>query len=377
MAAGNNFGEVGGVGVFQAFGFELVDFARAENFHGYAAGIALGVQKAKQRNIDLAVARAARFSTDDEFGGLLDGLEKGYRELAVFHFPVRDRRAGDLVDGDFVGQGDADFARGALRYFDVDLGDDGGGVFAESGEFGERAAEAESLRAAVIFRFAFPRESERLVAAGVGDPFTFGAGLGFFRQEAAGELDVHALAGETDCRARYAGACRRERDAFFAGGGDDGQSDIELQHGAARAREESGKLVGAFSRGAGDERDELAVEFGFANEKSRRNWHAHPAVFEYIDGETGAACGEIAIDVQVIVNARERGVYGRAFGFALRRIGLCVQRSIIADGDYHPARSVRGSLRRGTARAKQERRAKKNCEEPMVTIFVRERNGRT
>ena len=333
--------------------------------------------KAKQRNINLAVARAARFTAHDEFRVLLDGLKKRHRELPVFHFPVGNRCSGDLVDRDFFRERDADFARRALRDFDVDLSDDRGGVFAEASQFRERAAQPQNLRRAMVFCFSFPRETERLVATRVGQPFALGAGLRFFRKEAAGQLDLHALPRKAHGGARNTGARGRQRDALFAGGRDDGQRDIELQNCAAGVREKRGKLVGAFPSDAWDQGDQLTIEFGFANEKARRNWHAHPAVFQYVDGKTGAAGGKIAVDAQVVIDARERGINGRAFRFALGRIGFCVQRSIVADGDDHPAGRVRCSLRGSTTRAKQERYKKKTKKAPVVAIFVQEENGRT
>ena len=63
------------------------------------------------------------------------------------------------------------------------------------------------------------------------------------------------------------------------GRGDDGQSNIQMQHCSSWLGEQRGQMVGAFSGRAGYERDELAVEFCFAHEQSSRNRHAHPAVF--------------------------------------------------------------------------------------------------
>jgi len=70
----------------------------------------------------------------------------------------------------------------------------------------------------------------------------------------------------------------------------------------------------SFAGGAGNKRDKFAVKAGFANQETRRNGNADPAVLQNIDGEAGAARGEFGIDAQVVVNARERGFYGRRSG---------------------------------------------------------------
>src|SRR5439155_21334289 len=74
LATRNHFPKVRSIGAIKAFGFEVLDFSCAQDFHGDAAGFALDVEKAKERNIDLSFARTARFSSHDESRILLDGF---------------------------------------------------------------------------------------------------------------------------------------------------------------------------------------------------------------------------------------------------------------------------------------------------------------
>src|SRR5437870_3406034 len=74
LATRNHFAKVGSVRAIETFGLEVLDFPRAQNFHGDTSGFALGVEKAKERNVDLSFTRTARFSGHDESRILLDGF---------------------------------------------------------------------------------------------------------------------------------------------------------------------------------------------------------------------------------------------------------------------------------------------------------------
>jgi hypothetical protein len=105
LAIGNEFAKIAGVGVFKALRFDVFDFASAENFNGSAARNTFGVEKLEQGNRDLAVAKEARFTRDDEASGLVYRFEEGNGELAGLlirfltglfarmGFPVGDARA--------------------------------------------------------------------------------------------------------------------------------------------------------------------------------------------------------------------------------------------------------------------------------------------
>ena len=62
-------------------------------------------------------------------------------------------------------------------------------------------------------------------------------------------------------------------------------------------RQHGRRLVAAFARRAGDERDQLAIEARFTHQQAGRNGHAHPAVFQHVDSKAGAARGQLASDV--------------------------------------------------------------------------------
>ena len=56
------------------------------------------------------------------------------------------------------------------------------------------------------------------------------------------------------------------------------------------------------------------------------------------------SCGQVPVNVQVVVHTRQRGVCGRRFRIVLDRVGLCPQHAIFIDWNHHPSRDVR-SLR--------------------------------
>ena len=69
--------------------------------------------------------------------------------------------------------------------------------------------------------------------------------------------------------------------------------------------------------GRGDQRDQLAVEPGFSHQQAGRDRDPHPAIFQHVNGEAGAAGGQVAGNAQVIVDARERGIHRRRLRIAL------------------------------------------------------------
>ena len=100
-------------------------------------------------------------------------------------------------------------------------------------------------------------------------------------------------------------------------------------------RKQRRKLASAFSAPVGNQRDQFPVEPRFANQQACGDGHAHPAVFQNVDGQRGSPGGEfrsrcsVAINVQVIVHSRERRLDRRGLRLALDRISALVQRSIL------------------------------------------------
>jgi hypothetical protein len=90
--------------------FDILDFAGTEDFNGSTTRNALGIEQLEKRNRDLPVAREARFTGDDETGGLVDRFKEGDGEFAGLltglfagmRFPVGDAGAEDLIDGDLL-----------------------------------------------------------------------------------------------------------------------------------------------------------------------------------------------------------------------------------------------------------------------------------
>jgi hypothetical protein len=197
----------------------------------------------------------------------------------------------------------------------------------------------------MVFRFAAPRERERFDATTVRDPFAGAGRFGFVREEAARELDVNALARELNDSSRDSRRSGRQRDCFFAGVRVNGESDVELEDRTAGMREERRELAVDFARGAGDEGNEFAIETRFADQEAVGNGDADPAVFEDIHCETGAAGRKVVRDVEVVIDARERGVHWRRFRTALVGKRFVAEVAVFIDGDDHPARRMRRVLR--------------------------------
>src|SRR5437660_12222148 len=115
-------------------------------------------------------------------------------------------------------------------------------------------------------------------------------------------------------------------------------------------RKKRGELTARFAASCGNERNKLAVEPGFANEKAGRNRDAHPAVFQDIDRQAGAARSKFTIDAKVVVNARKSGFDRRRLWLTLGGISPCVKGAVFLYRQDHPARGMRCGLRRGGSR---------------------------
>src|SRR6266567_4650639 len=114
--------------------------------------------------------------------------------------------------------------------------------------------------------------------------------------------------------------------------------------------EERGELAAGFAGGAGHERDKLSVKPGFTNKQTGGNGDAYPAVFEDVDGQTGAARSKFAVDAKVVVHARKGGFDRGRFRVALKGKGLDAKRPIFLDGQNNPAGGMRGGLSKGADR---------------------------
>ena len=141
-----------------------------------------------------------------------------------------------------------------------------------------------------------PSERQCFVSASVSDPPAFRREFGFLREKAARESDVHARARKLHGRARNAGRGRRQRNTLFARGRGHGNGDIKQQDRPTRMGKECGELASRFAAGIGHERNEFAVESCFANQQTRRNRDAYPAVLQDIDCQTRTAGSEFAIN---------------------------------------------------------------------------------
>ncbi len=93
----------------------------------------------------------------------------------------------------------------------------------------------------------------------------------------------------------------------------------------------------------------MAIELRIAHDQTVGHRDTHPAVLDYVNGQSGLAGGEITIDFQIVVNATECCFDGWRNRF--RFSGRCgvLQRSVFAHGEYNPA--VSSSLSRTGNRA--------------------------
>ena len=142
LAIRNHFAKVGRVGVIEAFGFEILDFARAQDFHGDAAGFALGIEKTKEWDVDLSLTRAASLSCHDKSRVLFNRFQEGHGQFVGLYFPIGHHCTQNLIDSDFFRDLNFGAARRALRHLETYFGVDGCRVFAETQELGQRSAHA-------------------------------------------------------------------------------------------------------------------------------------------------------------------------------------------------------------------------------------------
>ena len=182
MAARHPFAKVCSVRALESFRPYVFDLACALHFHGHASRLAFRAHQTQQGNGNLAITGAAPLAGDDEPRGPVQWLQECDREFAVFHFPIRHHRAQNLIDGDLVGNFDLRFARCALRNLQIYLRVDGSRILPEPHKLGQRPAQSQRLRSAVVLRFSSPRERQRLVAPAIRNPLAFRLGFGLLRQ---------------------------------------------------------------------------------------------------------------------------------------------------------------------------------------------------
>src|SRR5687767_7249967 len=90
-----------------------------------------------------------------------------------------------------------------------------------------------------------------------------------------------------------------------SGGGCDRRDDLQRQHRASGLRQQQIKAARSFFFWTSDEIDWLAVELRVADHQAVRHGHAHPTVFDNVDRKPGFARCEIAVDLEIVVDATE------------------------------------------------------------------------
>src|SRR6266446_10710052 len=118
--------------------------------------------------------------------------------------------------------------------------------------------------------------------------------------------------------------------------------------------EKCGELASRFAAGAGHERNKFAVKPCLANQQTRRNRNAHPAILQDIDRQARAAGSEFTVDAQVVVNACERGFNWRRLRIAFDGIGPRVKVSVFIDRQDDPAWRMGRGLSQGAGRRSEQ-----------------------
>ena len=171
--------------------FRIFDFARSQDLNRYAAGFTFGTKQAKQRNFDLPIARQTGLATHHKTRALCDGFEKADHQISTLHFPIRHRRAGNLIDIDICRKVNLNHACLALRDLDLGFRDHRSRILAQAHQFSQRPSHSQSETAVMVLSLPAPRKREWFRAAAVCHPFAFAIGFRFFCEQPAADFYVH------------------------------------------------------------------------------------------------------------------------------------------------------------------------------------------
>src|ERR1035441_2138291 len=192
----------------------------------------------------------------------------------------------------------------------------------------------------MIFRLLPPGESQGLIPAGVSQPLGFARGLRFLGKQSSSDSQIDALSRKQDRSPRHPGFRGRQGNALLAGKGRNRHIHIEQQLEAPSVREQRRKVRSAFALRARHQRYLLAFKPSFADQQARRYRYTHPPVFQYVHGEAGPSCRQLAGNVKVVVNPRERGVQWRRFGIVLDWVRFRPQHAVFVDRNHDPSRDM-------------------------------------
>ena len=107
--------------------------------------------------------------------------------------------------------------------------------------------------------------------------------------------------------------------------------DVEREDRSTGARDEDARWI------AVNERGWSALETRAAHEQSGGHLQADPPELEHVDGEPRFAADGVAVDAQIVVHARERGVHRRGQGIRCGRKRARAERAIFVEREYYPA----------------------------------------
>src|SRR5215472_13136598 len=189
----------------------------------------------------------------------------------------------------------------------------------------------------MIFSLLPPCKGEWLVAMRICQPLGFAGRLRFFGKESTIDFQVDSLPRQINRSSRDARLCGGKGYALVAARCHYRYVDVEREHGAPRAREQSTKMASGFPLWSRNERHLLAVESSLADQQPGRNRNAHPSIFQDIDCEVSVSLSEFASDMQVVINPCQSGVQRRRFRIVLHRISLRTQHPIFVHRNHNPS----------------------------------------
>ena len=135
---------------------------------------------------------------------------------------------------------------------------------------------------------------------------------------------------------------RRQRHRFDAARGLDRHDDLEREDRASGSRDQHARRV------AVDERGRAPFEPRAAHEQARRHLDADPSLLQDVDRQPRFARDGVAVDAQLVVDARQRGIDWWRERVWRRRKRARPQRPVVIERQHHPAIGGRGSCARAT-----------------------------
>src|ERR1051326_676475 len=132
-----------------------------------------------------------------------------------------------------------------------------------------------------------PGEGQSFIAAAVGQPLGFSRSLSYIREQSPADSEVDTLPRQFDRSSCYTGFSGGKRKSLVARRGDDGHIHIKRQHRPPWVRKQNRNVRSTLPLRPRYQRNLPAVQVGLSHQQARGHWDAHPAIFQYLNGEGG------------------------------------------------------------------------------------------